>query len=191
MTVPDAVIAGSFMKQARAHYHMRGGKLLAAVLLLLFFGLVALVLKADNAYFGSVSPKRTVMLALLDLTLMLVLMVFAVQHRARRLWTRAHDGLLGTRLQSRIILMFTGIAIVPTVIVATFSILFFNVGIKSWFDTRVTTALEDSVVVAKAYVEEHKEAIRTDALGMVTSVTTTSPNPCVTHASISEMFSLA
>lgn len=170
MTVPDAVIAGSFMKQARAHYHMRGGKLLAAVLLLLFFGLVALVLKADNAYFGSVSPKRTVMLALLDLTLMLVLMVFVVQHRARRLWTRAHDGLLGTRLQSRIILMFTGIAIVPTVIVATFSILFFNVGIKSWFDTRVTTALEDSVVVAKAYVEEHKEAIRTDALGMAEAI---------------------
>ena len=158
------------MKQARAHYRMRGGKVFAAMLLILFLALVALVLKADNAYFGVVSPKRTVMLVLLDLALMLVLMVFVVQHRARLLWTRAHDGLLGTRLQSRIILMFTGIAIVPTVIVATFSILFFNVGIKSWFDTRVTSALEDSVVIAKAYVEEHKEAIRTDAVGIADAI---------------------
>ena len=170
MTTSDSIIASSFMKQARAHYRMRGGKVFAAMLLILFLALVALVLKADNAYFGVVSPKRTVMLVLLDLALMLLLMVFVVQHRARLLWTRAHDGLLGTRLQSRIILMFTGIAIVPTVIVATFSILFFNVGIKSWFDTRVTSALEDSVVIAKAYVQEHKEAIRTDAVGIADAI---------------------
>lgn len=170
MNIAPPAISGSFMKQARAHYHMRGGKLFGAALLLLFALLVALVLKADNAYFGAVSPQRTVTLVLLDLGLMLVLMVLVVQHRARLLWRRAHDGLLGTRLQSRIILMFTGIAIVPTLIVATFSILFFNVGIKSWFDTRVSDALEDSVVVATAYVEEHKDAIRTDAVGMAEAI---------------------
>ena len=154
------------MKEARAHYRMPAGKWLGGILLLLFFGLVALVLKADQAYFGSVSPKRTVLLVLLDLTAMLILMVTIVQYRARRLWSRAHDGVLGTRLQSRIIVMFTAIAIIPTVIVASFSILFFNVGIKSWFDHQVSGALEGSVEVATAYVEERKEAIRTDALAV-------------------------
>jgi two-component system nitrogen regulation sensor histidine kinase NtrY len=166
MIVSETLPTNSYMKAPRAHYRMRGGKLLGGVLLLLFLALVMLVLKVDTHYFGDVSPKRTVMLVLLDLGLMLTLMAYVVQHRARLLWTRAHDGVLGTRLQSRIILMFSGIAILPTIIVATFSILFFNVGIKSWFDTQVSAALEDSVVVATAYIEEHKDAIRTDALGL-------------------------
>ena len=130
----DALPATSYMKAPRAHYRMRGGKFWGALLLLLFATLIALVFKADTYFFGTVSPQRTVILVLLDLGLMLVLMAYVVQHRARLLWTRAHDGMLGTRLQSRIIFMFSGIAIMPTLVVATFSILFFNVGIKSWFD---------------------------------------------------------
>ena len=166
MSMSDALPAGSYMKAPRAHYRMRGGKILGLMMAVLFLALIALVVKADTAYFGAVSPQRTVVLVLLDLAAMLVLMAYTVQHRARLLWTRAHDGMLGTRLQSRIILMFSGIAITPTLVVATFSILFFNVGIKSWFDHQVSAALEDSVVVATAYIDEHKDAIRTDALGM-------------------------
>jgi len=101
---------------------------------------------------------------------LLTLIACAVMQRATQLWKRAHDGHIGTRLQSRIILMFSGIAIVPTLIVATFSILFFNVGIKSWFDNQVSAALEDSVTVATAYIEEHKDAIRSDALSMAEAI---------------------
>jgi two-component system nitrogen regulation sensor histidine kinase NtrY len=162
----STVPAKSFMKEARAHYRMRGGKWVGITVALLLALVLALVLKADTALLGEVSPKRTVTLVLVTLLLMLMLMVYAVQHRARRLWSRAHDGVLGTRLQTRIILMFTAIAILPTVIVASFSILFFNVGIKSWFDHEVSGVLEDSVVVATAYVEEHKEAIRGAAISL-------------------------
>ena len=163
----DALPVGtSFMKAPRAHYRMRGGKLLAVILFLLFVALVMLVLKANSTYFGDASPQRTVTLVLIDLWMMLIIMAYVVQHRARLLWHRAHDGVLGTRLQSRIILMFSGIAIVPTLIVATFSIPFFNVGIKSWFDNQVSATLQDSVVVATAYINEHKDVIRNDALGL-------------------------
>ena len=156
----------SFMKAPRAHYRLRGGKILAALVLLALMILLALVAQIDNGMLGDLSPQRTVMFVLFDLAALLVLMAYAVMHRATLLWRRAHDGQIGTRLQSRIIIMFSFIAIVPTLVVATFSILFFNVGIKSWFDTRVSVALEESVVVATAYIEEHKEAIRSDAIGM-------------------------
>ncbi len=168
-------VGTSYMKGPRAHYRMRGGKLLAFILLLLLILLVVLILKANSTYFGDVSPQRTVTLVLIDLAIMLLIMVYVVQHRARLLWTRAHDGVLGTRLQSRIILMFSGIAIVPTLIVATFSILFFNVGIKSWFDNQVSNTLEDSVVVATAYIEEHKDAIRSDVLGLSDAIQAQGP----------------
>ncbi len=162
----EALPASSFMKEARAHYRMPGGKLIGAAMGLLLMALIALVLKADTAILGTISPKRTVMLAMIDLMIMLALMVYVVQHRARLLWKRAHDGVLGTRLQTRIIVMFTGIAIVPTLMVTTFTILFFNAGMRSWFDHQVAAALEDSVAIATAYVEEHKDAIRGAALSM-------------------------
>ncbi len=189
MSMSDTLPAGSYMKAARAHYRMRGGRWVAAFLLLLFLALIALVLKVDTAYFGNVSPKRTMVLVLLDLAAMLVLMVYVVQHRARLLWTRAHDGMLGTRLQSRIILMFSCIAILPTVVVATFSILFFNVGIKSWFDNQVAAALDDSVVVATAYIEEHKDTIRTDALGLSDAIHGTGSMMLTNPALFSEFLS--
>ena len=160
----------SFMKAPRAHYRLRGGKALAVLVVMALVILLALVAQIDHGLLGDLSPQRTVMFVLFDLATLLVLMAYAVMHRATLLWRRAHDGQIGTRLQSRIIVMFSGIAIVPTLVVATFSILFFNVGIKSWFDNQVSVALEDSVTVATAYIEEHKDAIRSDAISMSESL---------------------
>ncbi|MES2984681.1 MAG: PAS domain-containing sensor histidine kinase [Pseudomonadota bacterium] len=172
MSVSETSPAASFMKVPRAHYRMRGGRVLGVAMALLMLGLIALVVQIDSSVTGHLSPQKTVMFVLFDLAALLVLMVYAVHHRAKLLWARAHDGMLGTRLQSRIILMFCGIAILPTIVVASFSILFFNVGIKSWFDNQVSAALEDSVIVATAYIDEHKDAIRTDAIGMSDAVKT-------------------
>lgn len=156
----------SFMKAPRAHYRLHGGKPIAAVMAVLLVALLLLALQMDMRILAPMTPQQVLMLALIDLALLLLLMTYAVVHRATMLWKRAHDGHIGTRLQSRIILMFSGIAIVPTVVVATFSILFFNVGIKAWFDTQVSAALENSVTVATAYIEEHKDAIRNDAISV-------------------------
>ncbi len=49
---------------------------------------------------------------------------------------------------------------------AVFSYLFFSFGIESWFSDKVRTAISESVEVADAYVKEHQQAIRADALGM-------------------------
>ena len=165
----------SFMKEPRAHYRLRGGKILAILVVIALVILLALVAQIDHGLLGDLSPQRTVKFVLFDLATLLVLIAYAVMHRATLLWRRAHDGHIGTRLQSRIIAMFSIIAIVPTLVVATFSILFFNVGIKSWFDNQVSVALEDSVIVATAYIEEHKDAIRSDAISMSESMRTLVP----------------
>ncbi len=160
----------SFMKVPRAHYRMHGGKLIALTMGLLLLILLLLAVQIDTGFIGYLAPRHALLLVLFDLGLLLILMAYAVIHRATMLWQRAHDGGLGTRLQSRIILMFSIIAILPTVAVATFSILFFNVGIKNWFDTQVSEALQDSVTVATAYIEEHKDSIRNDAVGIADAI---------------------
>jgi len=50
--------------------------------------------------------------------------------------------------------------------VTLFSIGFFYLGVEYWFSDRVRTAVDESVVVAGAYYDEHKQAIRGDILAM-------------------------
>lgn len=138
-----------------------------AVLLVAMLG--GLIVQINDQAQAGMTPQNSIVIMLGLLASMLVLMALIVIRRASKLWRQAKDGLIGTRLQSRIIVMFCVIAILPTLIVAVFSALFFNFGIQSWFDSRVSNALEDSVTVAGAYLNEHKAAIRTDAIGLAES----------------------
>jgi two-component system nitrogen regulation sensor histidine kinase NtrY len=63
-------------------------------------------------------------------------------------------------------MLFSLIAVLPTIIVAAFSYLFFSFGVESWFSDKVRTAISESLAVAEAYLHEHQQAIRADVLAM-------------------------
>ena len=109
-----------------------------------------------------VSPRLFVLLMLTTMALLLVLAIIVLRD-AYRLWNSTKEGVMGTRLQRRILTMFCAVSVFPTVIVALFSILFFNIGVKNWFDEQVSQSLEASQTVAEAYLNDHKNAIRADA----------------------------
>src|SRR5580692_7268118 len=112
-------------------------------------------------------PHPGAVLALLNLDLILLLALGAViAKRLIEVWAERRRGLAGSRLQIRLVVLFSLIAVTPTIIVAVFSYLFFSFGIESWFSDKVRTAISESVEVADAYVKEHQQAIRADALGM-------------------------
>lgn len=138
--------------------------LVASVLLCVMLG--ALVMEFRSGEMVAANPQKNIAGMLVMLASLLVLMALVVIRRATRLWNQAKEGLIGTRLQSRIIVMFCVIAIIPTIVVSLFSALFFNFGVQAWFDERVSAALDDSVRVATAYLQEHQTAIRSDAAGL-------------------------
>jgi two-component system nitrogen regulation sensor histidine kinase NtrY len=116
-------------------------------------------------------PHPVVVLSLLNLDLVLLLALAAlVTKRLVEVWAERRAGLAGSRLQVRLVVLFSLIAVMPTIVVAVFSYLFFSFGIESWFSDRVRTAISESVEVADAYVKEHQQAIRADALGMANSL---------------------
>lgn len=116
---------------------------------------------------GGFGPDPYTVLGLLLVDLMLFLgLALLVSRKLIGSWIKYRKGMEGTRLQTRIVLMFSLACSIPTVIVTIFSVLFFNIGIQSWFDHRVSTAIEESVAVAEAYLSEHKEVIRADVLAM-------------------------
>ncbi|OYW13264.1 MAG: hypothetical protein B7X02_02560, partial [Rhodospirillales bacterium 12-54-5] len=152
---------------------------------------VALMVQVDLHTLAWLTPRHTLALMVIDLALILLIMAYTVSRRATALWHRARNGHIGTRLQSRIILLFCVMAIVPTITVSLFSAYFFNYGIKTWFDTSVAQALEDSTTVASAYLDEHKDAIRADALSMAPGIaeklTLLTTNPAVFSSILNDL----
>ena len=122
-------------------------------------------------------PRPGVVLTLLNLDLALLLILAAVvAKRLFEVWARRRRGLAGSRLQVRLVGLFGLIAVLPTIIVAVFSYLFFTFGVESWFSDKVRTAISESVAVADAYVKEHQQAIRADALAMATDLNRNAPS---------------
>jgi len=116
-------------------------------------------------------PDSRLVQGLIGINLLLLLALgYVVVRSALKLWRALRTGAAGTRLQKRIIGLFSLITVVPTLIVSIFSALFFNYGIQAWFDEKVSTALQESVTVAEAYLQEHKEMIRQDAIEMANDV---------------------
>lgn len=127
-----------------------------------------IVMTRSESPFG---PKPEIVIALASINLVLLLaLVAVVAHRAFRLWLALRQGSVGSRLQTRIVVMFSLITMVPTVIVAVFSALFLNAGIEAWFSDKVNTGLEESVAVAEAYLNEHRNIIKADARAMATDL---------------------
>jgi two-component system, NtrC family, nitrogen regulation sensor histidine kinase NtrY len=114
-------------------------------------------------------PYTVLALLFLDRVLLFVLAA-VVAKRFYEVWAQRRRGLAGSRLQVRLVGLFSLIAILPTIVVAVFSFLFFSIGIEAWFSDKVRTAITESVAVADAYVKEHQQAIRGDALGMASDL---------------------
>ncbi|HEX9646320.1 MAG TPA: PAS domain-containing sensor histidine kinase [Alphaproteobacteria bacterium] len=123
---------------------------------------------------GSMSPDggtvTTVLIMLnIDLVLLLLLGALVAWHLVR-LWIERRQGSVGSRLHARIVAMFSLVAVAPAIVVAVFSATFFNLGIQTWFNDRVRTALDRSLAVSEAYLKDHREFIRADILSMVATL---------------------
>jgi two-component system nitrogen regulation sensor histidine kinase NtrY len=87
-----------------------------------------------------------------------------------RLWQGFRRDRSGTRLQKRILMVFSLGALVPGVMVSLMAGYLFYFGIQSWFDSKTSTVLDESVAVASAYMQEHQQVIRGDLLAMANDI---------------------
>jgi len=114
-----------------------------------------------------VAADAWVVLLLLNLDLVLLLGLSAlIARRLVVLWIANKRGIAGARLHARLVALFSLVAVTPTIIVATFAVIFFDFGLQGWFSERVSTAVKESIAVAQAYLEEHRRTIGADALAM-------------------------
>jgi two-component system nitrogen regulation sensor histidine kinase NtrY len=113
----------------------------------------------------ALGPRSLLLLLLLDLILLLGLSALLAR-RLVILWAEHKKGLAGAHLHVRLVALFSLVAVTPTIVVATFSVLLFDFGLQGWFSDRVRTAVKESFAVAQAYLDEHRQSISSDALAM-------------------------
>ena len=114
-------------------------------------------------------PVTVRILLFVDLVLVLLLSVVVVL-RLVRLWLERRRGLAGARLHIRLVTLFSVVAVAPALMVTLFSLLYLNFGIESWFSERIRTAIDGSLAVAEAYLDEHRKVIGADALALANDV---------------------
>ncbi len=121
------------------------------------------------------SDPRTILIHLYVDTVLFLLLGAVVARRLVLLWMERRRGSIGARLHTRLVVSFSLVALAPSVIVSVFFAVFFSFGIEAWFSDTVRTALTESKLVAKAYLEEHRQAIRGDILAMARDINRDAP----------------
>jgi two-component system nitrogen regulation sensor histidine kinase NtrY len=108
-------------------------------------------------------PIAIIVLLAVDSILLLLLAVVVIRQLVPW-WSTQRGKVGGSRLHRQLLLLFSAIAITPTIVLIIFSTVFFHFGLEQWFSQRVGTALDASLAVADAYLAEHRNTIRADAM---------------------------
>ncbi len=147
--------------------------LLAAVALVL---VVATFIVLSGGTSLTLRPNLVFGMVLSNLVVLLLLGA-VLAGRLTRVWVERRRGSAGSRLHVRLVMMFSVVAVTPTIVLAVMATAFFNLGIQSWFNDRVRTALNEGLEASRGYLEEHRNNIRSDALSMAITLSTLGPTP--------------
>ena len=116
------------------------------------------------------NPATVIWLLNLDLVI-LAFLVALIARRILKIWSNRRQGLAGSRLHVRLVLLFSVLTATPAILMAVFSAVFFHFGIQTWFSERVQTAVFNAQAVAEAYLEENQQSIRGDSLLLAQDIT--------------------
>jgi len=114
-----------------------------------------------------VKPKNEVVVPALAVNVVLILaMIGVIAWQVIGLWRQWRAKSAGARLHVRIVALFSLIAALPAIILAVAATVTFSRSIDGWFSKRTQQIINASAAVARAYLEEHGQVIRTDVVNM-------------------------
>ena len=96
--------------------------------------------------------SNLVVILLFDLSFLLLgLMLLLVGRNLAKAIFERHRGLIGSKLQARLVFGFIGVALVPSLFMLYVSDAFLRADVDSWFNPEYERVLDDSLEIAKVY----------------------------------------
>ncbi len=132
--------------------------------LCIFMGIVTF-LTFINEGFVPLTDKNLQTLLIIDILLLLIFFTLIFRNFYRFYYTGKKNK-KGAQTNLKYISVFSLFTVIPSLIVAIFSLFIFNFGVQNYFDKQITKAVNNSFDVAKNYLEESKENVLSDVILM-------------------------
>ncbi|MDC0231767.1 ATP-binding protein [Pelagibacteraceae bacterium] len=116
-----------------------------------------------NQSFIKLNDYNLQVLLIIDLVLLIIFFTLVIYETYKILNDR-RKGKLGSETSLRYILFFSTTTLLPSILIAIFSLILFNVGLQNYFDTKIKTVVNNSSEVANNYLEEVRNSIESDIL---------------------------
>ena len=118
-----------------------------------------------NEGFIPLSERNILVLLSLDILLLLIFF-YLIFRNFIRFYTAGKKNKSGSQTNFKYVSLFSFFTLIPSLIVAIFSLVIFNFGLQKYFDDQITQAVNNSNDVAKNYLEESKKNIKSDIILM-------------------------
>ena len=132
--------------------------------LCIFMGIVTF-LTFINEGFVPLTDKNLQTLLIIDILLLIIFFTLIFRNFYRFYYTGKKNK-KGSQTNLKYISVFSLFTVIPSLIVAIFSLFIFNFGIQNYFDKQITKAVNNSFDVAKNYLNESKENVLSDVILM-------------------------
>ena len=104
---------------------------------------------------------------LLFVDLILLILFFVLIFRATyKILSERKKGKLGSGTSLRYIIIFSTTTLLPSVLIAIFSLVLFTVGVEKYFDKQIKSVVNNSTEVARNYLAESRNSVEADILLM-------------------------
>ena len=118
-----------------------------------------------NEGFIPLTEKNILLLLSVDIILLLIFFGLIFKNFLR-FYTAGKKNKSGSQTNLKYVSLFSVFTLIPSLIVAIFSLFIFNFGLQKYFDDQITLAVNNSNDVAKNYLEESKKNIKSDIILM-------------------------
>jgi two-component system nitrogen regulation sensor histidine kinase NtrY len=118
-----------------------------------------------------IEPTRVVVVSFLLINAAIILLLVGIIVREVWLVVQARRrGRAAARLHIQIVSLFSVIAVLPAVMVAVVANVTIDRGFNRLFSGPTREVIQNSVIIARAYMQEHAQLIRGDILGMANDI---------------------
>ena len=132
--------------------------------LCIFMGIVTF-LTFINEGFVTLTDKNLQTLLIIDLFLLFIFFTLIFKNFFR-FYNAGKKNKKGSQTNLKYISLFSLFTVIPSLVVAIFSLFIFNFSIQNYFDKTIKNAVNNSFDVAKNYLEESKENVLSDVILM-------------------------
>ena len=137
-------------------------------LICIIFGLLTFFIFTNQSF---ITLKNFNLQIILIADLVLLALFFGlITYETYKIVSKKRKKKLGSGVNLKYILYFSSTTLLPSIIIAVFSLILFNVGLQRYFDDKIKSVVNNSAELANTYVEQERNSIETDILLMVLDV---------------------